>query len=67
MPKPEKLGQATLVGWRKALADVTAPRLARRGPVSEEQARAVVGALLFLASFYYVTSTIVRLVRTARS
>jgi hypothetical protein len=66
MPKPQDLGDAALVGWRKVVADVTAPRLADRGPVSEDQARAVVAAVLFLASFYYVTSTIVRLVRTAR-
>jgi hypothetical protein len=67
MPKPEHLGEATLVGWRKAVADATAPRLANRGPVSEDQARAAVGAVLFLASLYYVTSTIVRFVRAARA
>jgi hypothetical protein len=67
MPKPEQLGQVALVGWRKKVADVTAPPVAKRGPVSEEQVRAIVGAILFAASAYYVISTIVRLVSTARS
>jgi hypothetical protein len=66
MPKPEHYGQAALVGWRKRVADVTAPPVAKRGPVSEDQARAIVGAVLFAASLYYVVSTIVRLVNTAR-
>jgi hypothetical protein len=66
MPKPEDIGHAALTGWRKLVADTVAPRAASRTPVSEDQARAIVGALLFLVSFYYVTSTIVRIVRTAR-
>jgi hypothetical protein len=66
MPKPEQLGQAALVGWRKKVADVTAPPVAKRGPVSEDQARAIVGAVLFALSAYYVISTIVRLGKAAR-
>jgi hypothetical protein len=66
MPKPEHFGHAALVGWRKRVADATAPRVAKRGPLSEEQARAIVGAVLFAASLYYVVSTIVRIVNTAR-
>jgi hypothetical protein len=64
MPKPEQYGQAALVGWRKALADATAPRVANRAPFSEDQVRAAIGGVLFAASLYYVISTIVRLVRT---
>jgi hypothetical protein len=67
MPKPEHFGHAALVGWRKVLADATAPRLAKTGPLSEDQARAIIGGMLFAASFYYVVSTIVRVARTARS
>jgi hypothetical protein len=63
MPKPEQYGHAALVGWRKALADATAPRLADRAPLSEEQVRAAIGGVLFAASLYYVISTIVRLAR----
>jgi hypothetical protein len=66
MPKPEHFGHAALVGWRKVVADATAPRLAKTGPLSEEQARAIIGSALFAASFFYVASTIVRLVKTAR-
>jgi hypothetical protein len=66
MPKPEHYGHAALVGWRKRVADVTAPRVAKRGPVSEDQARAIIGGVLFAASAYYVASTILRVVRTAR-
>jgi hypothetical protein len=65
MPKPEHFGHAALVGWRKKVADTTAPRLANAGPLSEDQARAIIGGVLFAASFYYVVSTIVRIVKTA--
>ena len=64
MSKPEQYGHAALVGWRKALADATAPRVANRAPLSEDQVRAAIGGVLFAASLYYVISTIVRLVRT---
>jgi hypothetical protein len=66
MPKPEHYGHAALVGWRKVVADATAPRLARTGPLSEDQARAIIGTALFAASFFYVVSTIVRIAKTAR-
>lgn len=67
MPNPEQLGGAGLVGWRKAVADGVAPRAARRAPISEEQARAIIGAAFFLLSAYYVVSTTVRIVKAARS
>ena len=66
MPKPEQYGHAALVGWRKVAADATAPRLAKTGPLSEDQVRAIIGTALFAASFFYVVSTIVRIVKTAR-
>jgi hypothetical protein len=66
MAKPEHVGHAALVGWRKLVADLVAPRAAQRAPLTEDQARAVVGTILFAASFYYVVSTIVRIVRTVR-
>jgi hypothetical protein len=65
--KPEQLGQAGLVGWRKAIADRVAQPAARRAPVSEEQARAIIGAAFFALSAYYVASTVARMVRTARA
>jgi hypothetical protein len=67
MPEPQRIAQAGLVGWRKAIADRVAPRAARRAPVSEEQLRAAIGAGFFALSLYYVTSTIARMIRSARS
>jgi hypothetical protein len=67
MSKSKTLGQAGLVGWRKAVADGVAPRAAGRAPVSEDQVRAAIGAAFFALSLYYVVSTIARMVRSARS
>jgi hypothetical protein len=66
MGKPEHIGHAALVGWRKRVADAVAPPAAKRAPLSEDQARALVGAALFLLSAWYVASTTVRIVRVAR-
>ena len=66
MTKSKELGRASLVGWRKAVADGVAPRAAQRGPFSEDQARAAIGAAFFVLSLYYVVSTIARMVRSAR-
>jgi hypothetical protein len=50
----EKIGQAGLVGWRAKVAEQVAPAAAKRGPLSENQARALVGGLFFALSVYYV-------------
>jgi hypothetical protein len=65
--KPEHLGHAGLVGWRKAIADRAAPAAAKRAPLSEDQVRAGIGAAFFLLSAYYVVSTAARMVKAARS
>jgi hypothetical protein len=65
--KPEHLGHAGLVGWRKTVADRVAPAAARRAPLSEEQVRGAIGAAFFLLSAYYVVSSGARMVRAARS
>jgi hypothetical protein len=67
MAKPEHMGHAALVGWRRAIADRVAPRAADRAPISEQQARAVIGAAFFLLSLFYVASTVKRMIETARS
>lgn len=67
MPDSNSYGQAGLVGWRKKVADRAAPTAAKRSPISEEQARAAIGAAFFLLSVYYVISTIARMVKSARS
>ena len=66
MPDAQHLGQAGLVGWRKAIADRVAPAAAGRAPASEDQLRAVIGAAFFALSLYYVVSTVARMVKTAR-
>jgi hypothetical protein len=45
---PLDLGEHALTGWRKRLADTTAPRLAKRTPLSERHIRGALG-LLFVA------------------
>ena len=62
----EHVGHAGLVGWREKAADLVAPRAAKHGPVTEDQARAIVGGTFFVLSVYYVVSTLVRGIRANR-
>ena len=62
-PSPSSAAYAVLVGWRRALADATAPRVANRASLSEDQVRAAIGGVLFAASLCCVIGAIVRLVR----
>jgi hypothetical protein len=57
------VGHAGLVGWRKKAADLVAPRAAKHAPISEEQARAILGGIFFALSVYYVVSTVIRALR----
>jgi hypothetical protein len=66
MAQAQQLAHAALVGWRAKVAERVAPAAARRAPLSEEQARAVLGALFFALSVYYVISTCIRIARAAR-
>ncbi len=66
MPDTVELGRVGLVGWRKSLADRVAPAAAHRGPASEEQVRALIGAVFFALSLYYVVSTVARAIRSQR-
>jgi hypothetical protein len=66
MPDAQQFGHAGLVGWRKALADRVAPAAAGRAPASADQLRALIGAAFFALSLYYVVSTVIRMVKTAR-
>jgi hypothetical protein len=54
-------GKAGLVGWRAKVADTVAEPVSRRAPVSDEQVRALLGALFFGLSLVYVIGTIRRL------
>jgi len=66
MPNTTEMGQAALPTWRGAIADRVAPPAARRTPLSEDQARAAVGAVFFALAAFYVVSTVVRIARGAR-
>jgi hypothetical protein len=66
MPNTTEMGQAALASWRGAIADRVAPPAAKRTPLSEDQARAAIGAVFFALATFYVVSTIVRMIRSAR-
>jgi hypothetical protein len=66
MAQPQRVGEAGLVGWRAKVAETVAPAAARRTPLSEDQVRALVGALFFALSVYYVVSTSARIAKAAR-
>jgi hypothetical protein len=66
MANTTELGQQALPTWRGAIADRVAPPAAKRMPMSEDQIRAVLGAMFLAVSTFYVVSSIVRIIRTAR-
>jgi hypothetical protein len=61
-----KVGEQALVGWREKVADGAAKPFETRTKIQPEQVRAVVGALFFGLSVYYVIGTARRAVREAR-
>jgi hypothetical protein len=66
MPSTEQLGKIGLTGWREKVADVVAPPVSKKAPVSEDQARAIVGGAFFVLSVYYVVTTVAKMVKAAR-
>ena len=68
MPKThEQIGHAGLTGWRQKVADTVAPPAAKRGPVTEDQVQAVIGATFYVLSVWYVITTTAKIVRQLRS
>jgi hypothetical protein len=70
MKAPEnaaQLGQTGLVGWREKVADGIAGPVSERTGLSDEQVRALVGALFFALALYYVAGTLRRAVTTVRA
>lgn len=57
MPDVTQIGKAGLQGWRAKAGDLAAPAVARRTPLTEEQARALVGVLFFVLAVLYVVKT----------
>ena len=56
------LGKAGLKGWRAKIADAVASPVAKRSRFSEDQVRAVVGALFVLVSVVYLAGAVRRVV-----
>jgi hypothetical protein len=67
MPNTTELGQAALPTWRGAIANRVAPPAAKRTPLSEDQARAAIGAAFFALATFYVVTSLIRMIRAARS
>jgi hypothetical protein len=67
MGKTIEMGQAALPTWRGAVADRLAPPTAKRTKLSEDQARAMIGAAFFAVATFYVVGSVVRMIRTTRS
>ena len=57
------VGMAGLRGWRATVADASAGPVARRTPLSEDQVKALVGALFLVLSILYVVGAIRDLAR----
>jgi hypothetical protein len=66
MGKTTELGQQALPTWRGAIANRVAPPAAKRTSMSEDQIRAALGAAFLAVSTFYVVTSIVRMIRTAR-
>jgi hypothetical protein len=60
---PKALGHAGLHGWREKVAD----RVAKRAPVADDVARAILGALFFALSLRYVIRSLRTAARELRS
>jgi hypothetical protein len=67
MTTTTQLGQQALSSWRGAIANRVAPPAAKRTPLSEDQVRGILGAAFLAISTFYVVSSVVRMVKQARS
>jgi hypothetical protein len=52
------VGKAGLRGWRSSVANAAAGPVARRSPLSEDQVRAVIGAVFLVLSVLYVIGAV---------
>jgi hypothetical protein len=62
-----ELGQTGLVGWREKVAAGVAGSASERTPLTDEQVRALMGALFFALAVYYVVGTIRRALTASRT
>ena len=56
------VGKAGLAGWRTKVADQLADPVSTRTSLGAEQVRALVGAVFFVLSVYYVVGSAKRMV-----
>ena len=63
MTDVKRIGHAGLHGWREAVAN----RVARRTPLADDVARALLGAFFFAASLRYVIRSLRDVARELRS
>ena len=61
------LGQTALAGWREKVASGVAGPVSDRTRLGDDQVRALVGALFFALSVYYVIGTLRRAFAQART
>ena len=66
MATATELGHTGLQGWRAKVADGISKPVANRGPLDEDQVRAVIGAAFFILAVIYVVKTISEAARRAR-
>ena len=62
-----ELGQTGLIGWREKVAASIAGPASERTPLTDEQVRALMGALFFALAVYYLVGTIRRALTVSRS
>jgi hypothetical protein len=62
-----ELGQTGLVGWREKVAASVAGPTSERTALTDEQVRALMGALFFALALYYVVGTIRRVLMASRT
>ncbi len=60
----EKFAGAALRGWRGRVAEGVAGPVSDKSGLSSDQARSLLALAFFVASAYYVASTVVRAVRS---
>lgn len=58
MATATQVGRAGLQGWREKVADGVAEPVAKRTPLSEDQVRALVGALFLVLTVSYVIQAV---------
>jgi hypothetical protein len=66
MPTATRMGQAGLQGWRTKVGASVAGPVSRRTRLSDDQVRAVVGAVFFVLALLYVAKALRAGTRAAR-